>query len=163
MGLINKEGKLFGIINIIDLAVIVLIAVVVVGGASRLKKAAPQVISESQKALLTIEVKDVRKPTVDNVEVGDELYYYDKGQYLGKIVKKEVSNYKEAVPTSEGKLVLSDVPEKYKMELIVESNAINSTDNINIGGEQVRVGTEYRMKNKNIAVFGTVFKIDIEE
>lgn len=163
MGLINKEGKLFGIINIIDLAVIVLISVVVIGGAFRFKKAAPQVISEGQKALVTVEISEVRQPTVDGIEVGDEFYHYDKGQYFGKIVKKEVENYKEAVPTSEGKLVLSDVPEKFKLLLSIEASAVNSKDHLSIGGEQIRIGTQYRLKNKNISAFGTVFKVDIEK
>lgn len=163
MGLINKEGKLFGIINVIDLAVIALIAVVAVGGLTRLKKVAPQVISEGQKAMVTLEISDVRQPTVDGVEVGDELYHYDKEQYFGKIVSKEVSNYEEAVPTSDGKMVLAEVPGKYKILLSIESTVVNSKDFLSIGGEQVRVGTQYRIKNKKVSTFGTVFKVDIEE
>lgn len=163
MSVINKEGKLFGIINIIDLVVILLIAVVAIGGAYRLKKTSPDTISEDSKALVQVEVSDIRQPSVDGLQEGDELYHYDKSQYFGKIVKKEVENLKQPVATDDGRYVLADVPEKYRVLLTVEGDAKNSKDNMIIGGEEIRIGSQYRLKNKKIAVFGTVLGTEIEK
>ncbi len=163
MSLINKDGKLFGIINIIDLAVILLIAVVAIGGAYRLKKSSPDMVSQSNKALVQVEVTDVRQPSVDGIKEGDELYHYDKSQYFGKIVEKKVENLKQPVATDDGRLVLADVPEKYRVLLTVEGDAKSSKDITIIGGEEIRIGTQYRLKNKNIAMFGTVLGTEIEQ
>ena len=163
MKLIDKKGKIFGIINIIDLAVVLILGLLIVGGAYRMKTSSPQVVSESQKAVVRVEVSEVRQPTVDGIEVGDVLYHYDRGQYFGKIIDKQVENFRTAVETSDGRIVMAEVPEKYNVILYVEANATNTTDTIIIGGEQTRIGTQYRLKNKKVAVFGTILDIELTE
>jgi len=163
MKLIDKKGKLFGIINIIDLAVVLIIAVLIVGGIYRFKQSDTEVISNDQKAVVTIEISEVRQPTVDALDTGDELYHYDRGQYFGKIVDKKVENFREPVETDDGKLVSADVPDKFNVILTVEANATNTANAIEIGGEQTRIGTQFRLKNKMVAVFGTIFDIELAE
>ena len=163
MKLIDKKGKIFGVINIIDLTVILILGLLIVGGAYRFKKASPQVVAQSQKAVVKVEVSEVRQPTVDGIEVGDVLYHYDRGQYFGKIIDKKVENFRTAVETSDGKVVMADVPEKYNVILYIESDATNTTDTIIIGGEQTRIGAQYRLKDKKVAVFGTILGIELTE
>ncbi len=161
MKIIDKKGKIFGFINIIDLVVILILGIVIVGGVSRFRKAAPQIVEQNQKALIELEVSEIRQPSVDGLQVGDELFHYDKGQYFGKIVDIKIENFKEAVSTSDGKIVLADVPGKYNALVYVEANAVDTTNAIVVGGEQLRIGAQYRLKNKKVAVFGTIFKVDI--
>lgn len=163
MKIIDRKGKIFGLVNIIDLAVILILGLVIVGGVYRFKKSAPQIVVQDQKALVKIEVEEIRQPSVDGLKVGDDLYHYDKGQYFGKIVDMEVENFKEAVSTSDGRIVLADVPGKYNAILYVEANAVNTTNTIEVGGEQIRIGSQYRLKNKRVAVFATVFNVDLVE
>src|SRR5690554_1165418 len=94
MKIINEKGKLFGLINIIDLAVVMILGLLVVGGAMRMKSK-PIVVSETSKAYITYEVQDIRMVSVDNIEVGDPLYHYDKGDFVGTIVEKEVKPFTE--------------------------------------------------------------------
>ncbi len=49
MRIVNEKGKLFGIINIIDLAVILIIALLIVGGTKRMKKN-PGIAAETKKS-----------------------------------------------------------------------------------------------------------------
>lgn len=163
MRLIDNKGKIFGIINIIDLAIIIILVVLIVGGINRFKRISPQVVTEGQKAIVKVEISKVRQPTVDGIEVGDILYHYDKGQVFGKIISKEVVNSKEPVGTSDGKIVLSDIPGKYDVILNVEANATNTSNVIIIGGEHTRIGSRFRLKNKKIAVFGTILGVDLIE
>lgn len=163
MKLIDKKGKIFGIINIFDLAVVLMLGLLVVGGFHRLKTSRGQIIVEDQKAIVQFEVNEVRQSTVDAIEVGDIFLHYDKGQHFGKIVDKQVESFREVVDTGDGKLVLADVPEKFNVIVYVEANAVNTEDAIIIGGEQIRIGTQYRLKNKKIAVFGTILGIELIE
>lgn len=163
MGIINKKGKIFGIINVIDLAVIVLLALVVGGGISRFKRTAPQVIAQSQKAIVEVQISEVRQATVDAANVGDNVYHYDRGQLFGTIVDKKVENIQREVETSDGNIVLAEVPERYNVLLYIEADATDFTDNISIGGEQIRVGAQYRLKNKSIAVFTTVLNVEFKD
>lgn len=157
----DKKGKLFGIINIIDLIVVLLVALLVYGGVTRLKES-PVAEADTKKALVTVEISNVRQATVDGVIVGDKLYHYDKGTLFGTIVDMEVEPYKEAVETGDGNLVLAEVPEKYVVTLTVEAEAKDSESVVVIGGEHTRIGTQFRLKNKNIAVWATVMKVELE-
>lgn len=161
MRIIDEKGKLFGIINIIDLTVL-LIIVLLVGGGIKRAKTKPELITETKKALITVEVSEIRKPTVDALVVGDSFYHYDKGVLLGKIVDKKVEPYKEAVESGDGKWVLAEVPEKYVVKLTIEADAKVTPDLVSVEGEHIRVGTQFRLKNKKVAIFGTILDVEVE-
>lgn len=160
MKLIDSKGKVFGLINIIDLAVILIGILLISGGLKRFKEK-PVAINEEKEAILSMNVKDVREATVKQMEVGDPLYHYDKGTYLGEIIELEFGPYFEPVETPNGWLN-SEVPNKYSIDFKVKSNVKDTEDVVIAGGEQTRVGIEYRLKNKKIAFFGTVMDIEIK-
>ncbi|QIB26941.1 DUF4330 domain-containing protein [Caloranaerobacter azorensis] len=160
MKIIDNKGRIFGLINIIDLTVLLIFVLLIVGGGYKLSKSKPNVVAEGQKVLVKLEISNVRKPTVDGIEEGAILYHYDRGQVFGKIVEKKVKNFKEAVTTSDGKIVMADVPGKYVIDLTVEADAVITDQVIIVGGEHTRIGTQFRLKNKNVAVFATVLGIE---
>lgn len=161
MKIINEKGKLFGIINIIDLGVILIIALLIGGGAKRMKKN-PGITAETKKALITIEVSDVRTPTVDGIVIGDPLYHYDKGGIIGQIIEKKVENYKEPVESGDGRWISAEVPDKYVVIMTVEADVKENPDVIIAGGEQIRIGTQFKLKNRNVAVLGTILGVEVQ-
>ncbi|NLY66775.1 MAG: DUF4330 domain-containing protein [Tissierellia bacterium] len=161
MKIIDNKGKLFGIINIVDLLVILLVALLVYGGVTRLKKS-PIAEAETKKAIVTLEISDVRSATVDGIQVGDPLYHYDRGTLFGTIVDKRVEPYREPVESGDGRWVLAEVPEKYVVTLIVEADAKDTDDVVIIGGEHTRIGTQFKLKNKKIAVFSTILGVEVQ-
>lgn len=160
MKIINEKGKLFGIINIIDLSVLLILALLVVGGASRLKTR-PIVATATTPATITFEVSDVRLATVEGIKEGDPIYHYDKGGYIGIIENVTYEPYKEPVEV-DGKWVNMEVPEKYVATFKVDAEVKNNPDVIVAGDEQIRIGVEFRVKNKNIAFFARVMGIELE-
>lgn len=159
MKVINEKGKLFGLINIIDLAVVLILGLLVVGGAQRMKSK-PIVVSEMSNAYITYEVSDVRMVSVENIQVGDDLYHYDKGEYIGKIVEKTFEPFKEPLE-KDGEWINAEVPGKYVVNFKVEAKVKDNPDVVVVGGEQTRIGIQYRMKNKKIAFFGTALGIEV--
>lgn len=160
MKIVNEKGKLFGLINIIDLAVILILGLIVVGGASRLKTK-PIIVNEDSKAVITYEVSDIRMATVENIIVGDPIYHYDKGGFIGNITDVKVEPYKEPVE-SDGKWINAEIPEKYVATFTVDADVRDNPDVLVSGGEQTRIGVQFRVKNKRIAFFGTVMKIEVQ-
>ncbi len=161
MKIINEKGKLFGLINIIDLVVVLILGLLIVGGVKRMQTK-PIIASESSKALITFEIIDVRMPTVEGIVEGDPLWHYDKGEYLGIIAEKEVLPYTEPLE-SNGEWVNAEVPDKYSVIFKVEADVSNNQDVIVAGGEQTRIGIEYRLKNKKIAIMATVLGVEVLE
>lgn len=160
MKIVNEKGKLFGLINIIDLVVVLILALIVVGGASRLKTK-PIIVNEDSKAVITFEVSDVRMATIENIVVGDPIYHYDKGGFIGNITDVKVEPYKEPVE-SNGQWINAEIPEKYVATFTVDADVRDNPDVIVSGGEQTRIGIQFRVKNKRIAFFGTVMKIEVQ-
>ncbi|SRR5690554_3372372 len=159
MKIINDKGKIFGIINIIDLTAILIIALVAIGGYQRLKSQ-PIVVNETTKAIITIEVSNVRMPTVENIVVGDGIYHYDKGTYIGEITEVKYEPYTEPLE-KDGQWINAPIPDKYVAIFKVEANARDNPDVIVAGGEQTRVGAQFRLKNKKATFFGTVLDIKL--
>lgn len=150
--MIDKKGKLFGKINIIDLLFLIILVVAVVGGASRFKDSAISVESTS-KGRMTFLVDEVRMPTAENITEGQELYSYDKGIYMGKIVGKTVKPYEDAVEY-EGQWVKAPVPDKYAVYVDVDVDIKESDKSYVVGSEEIRIGNEYRVKTKTSAFTG---------
>jgi len=160
MKIINEKGKLFGIINIIDLSVLLILALLVVGGAKRIK-AKPITVADTSNAGVTFEASNVRIPSVENIVVGDPVYHYDKGTYIGDIIEVSHEPYMEPVESGD-KWVDAQVPGKYVVIFKVEADVKDNPDVIVVGGEQTRIGAQFRVKNKKVAVFATVLGIEIK-
>ncbi len=160
MKIVNEKGKLFGLINIIDLAVVLILALIIVGGASRLKTK-PIIANNDSNAVITFEVSDIRMATVENIVIGDPIYHYDKGGFIGNITDIKVEPYKEPVE-SDGKWINAEIPEKYVATFTVDAEVRDSPEFIVVGGEQTRIGVQFRVKNKKIAFFGTVMKMEVQ-
>ncbi len=159
MKLIDEKGRLFGLVNVLDLLFVLILAVAIVGGAKRLK--GTRVVNDtSRRASVEFLVKEVRQVTVDNIKVGDEVYHYDKGTYFGKITKTWVEPYTEKVESGDGAWVMAQVPERYNVHIIIEGDMQESDQAYTFGGEQLKIGNEYRLKTKTSAFFGTCFGFD---
>lgn len=161
MRIIDKKGKLFGLINIIDLTVLLVLAVLIIAGGSRLLKTTPQISAETKKGVIEFEISKVRQQTIDGIQEGDILYHYDRGQVFGKVIKKEVTSYMQPVETNNGELKMAEVPGKFDIILQIESDVIDTPGVVIVGGEHTRVGTGFRIKSKNVAVFGYVLGVEV--
>lgn len=161
MKIINNKGKLFGVINIIDLAVVAILALIIVGGAQRLKSR-PILTNTDSDAVITFEVSDIRLATVEGIKEGDPIYHYDKGGYIGVIENVTYEPYMEPVE-SDGEWKNMPVPEKYTATFTVNAKVKDNPDVVIAGDEQMRIGVEFRVKNRNIAFFARVMGIEVLE
>lgn len=161
MNIIDKKGRLFGLVNIVDLLVIILIIALVATGVKRFgSKSAVGEVS-TKKGVISAEVKDVRDVTANNIKVGDPIYDYDKGTYLGKIASVDVEAYRDKTEY-QGKFYNAEVPEKYRVLMTIDADIKETQDFYQVGTEQVRIGAEMRIKNKSITTFMTILGIEVK-
>ena len=161
MKIIDKKGRLFGLINIVDLLVIILLLALVMVGVKRFGNKAAVGEATTKKGVITAEVKDVRDVTANNIKVGDPLYDYDKGTYLGKIVTAEVEPYKDKTEY-QGKFYNAEVPDKFRVIITIDADVKETQDFYQVGTEQVRIGAEMRIKNKSITTFMTILGVEVK-
>lgn len=161
MKIIDKKGRLFGLINIVDLLIIILLLALVAVGVKRFGNKAAVGEATTKKSVITAEIKDVRDVTAKNVKVGDPIYDYDKGTLIGKILTAEVEPYKDKTEY-QGKFFNSEVPGKYRVIMTIDADVKETQDFYQVGTEQIRIGAEMRIKNKSITSFMTILGIEVK-
>lgn len=161
MKIVDNKGRLFGIINIIDLLVLLAIVALVVIGVSRMGKGIVTT-SSTKEGIVTYEISDIRQVTIDNIKIGDPVYHYDKGTYIGEIVDVKIEPFKEKVDHN-GRWIEAEVPRRFVALVDVKTNLEETDQYYVVGGEQTRVGIQFRLKNKNFASFGIVMGIEVAE
>lgn len=161
MKIIDKKGRLFGLINIVDLLIIILLLALVAVGVKRFGNKAAVGEATTKKGVITAEIKDVRDVTVKNVKVGDPIYDYDKGTLIGKILTAEVEPYKDETEY-QGKFFNAEVPGKYRVIMTIDADVKETQDFYQVGTEQIRIGAEMRIKNKSITSFMTILGIEVK-
>lgn len=161
MKIIDKKGRLFGLINIVDLLIIILILALVAVGVKRFGNKAAVGEATTKKGVITAEIKDVRDVTAKNVKVGDPIYDYDKGTLIGKIITADIEPYKDETEY-QGKFYNAEVPDKYRVIMTIDADVKETQDFYQVGTEQIRIGAEMRIKNKSITSFMTILGIEVK-
>lgn len=151
MKIINEKGKLFGLINIIDLGVLLLILALAVGGFLYMnRKEAPPLI-EMKEYLVTLKCSGFGDDVVNAIKVGDRLYY---GMGLSDIVITDVrvEPAKVDVHTSDGRIIVQDHPTLKDIYVTVKLKDSLDDPMIYINNLHVTVGKDIALKTTRVEV-----------
>lgn len=160
MKIIDEKGKVFGLINIIDL-IIILLVLLVAGGAyykfSNKTVQAKQVTVEFQ-----VLIPHVRPELVDAVKAGDKMVQGES--YTNVTVKNvEIKPGFSINVDSRGQRVASYDP--YLKDIYVTNTGTTALTSaaIRMGGQDIREGKEYYVKSRDYEFKGTIVKVDVKE
>ncbi|HBK86976.1 MAG TPA: hypothetical protein DDZ53_13190 [Firmicutes bacterium] len=150
--MIDKQGRLFGKINIFDL-IVILILVVIAGRVVYVKLNVPQVVAPPQDKV-TIELRaEVLNPVAEFVKVGQRVTDKRTGVYLGEIKEIEVTPLPVAVAGANGEVIWADSLRHVEVRMVL-SNQGTVTENVyQLGALGVRVG-------ERITLVGPQFSFD---
>ena len=163
MKLVNEKGKLFGLINIVDLFVLIAIIAVVAGvGWKILGPKVAETVSPEVTMTTTFRVRGATPFLVDELEregndqVGKQLV--SGNDYVAATIKSmEVTDYIQQIPTADGRISNALDPSKKDVIFIVESKVREGTATPKIGTQEVRAGRTFILKTNN---FETTANID---
>ncbi|MBQ8526605.1 MAG: DUF4330 domain-containing protein [Clostridia bacterium] len=123
--IIDNKGKLFGKINIIDICVILIVVLALAMTYFKFNLSAHSDVVEYETTVTyTIQARNLRSFTLDGVEIGDKLYDHSSDKYSGTIVDKNITPATEYLTRADGTIVKTGLPERYDLELTVESPAL---------------------------------------
>jgi hypothetical protein len=150
---LDRRGRIFGKVNIVDLLVLLVIVAVVVFAVVRMTSDSPQ--TKKVTVQVTFTVEEVRQATVkaltDALQTGGYVKD-DGGTKLGTLIDVVATPTIEAVPTAEGELKAVPSPVLSDVEIVVEGQGQISESTVNIGGVPMRVG-------KKVTLIGTGFEV----
>ncbi len=164
MKLINEKGKIFGLINIVDLIVIVIIAAIVAAVGYRAvspKVNAPAEGEGEKYCYVTLYGSTVVPESADTLKVGDKLIANNEITD-GEIVSVEQTPAAYIGVDDEGKAVYSEHPMWKDITVVVKEKIDPSSVVLKVGNQEVRVNYTYILKTQqfeaNCKVRGIEFK-----
>ncbi len=167
MKLVNEKGKLFGLINVVDL--LIFVAVIAVAGAI-----AWQVLGTKVNEAVSTQVE----LTAEIVIVGTPPRLVDEAVRQDLVGKKLVSgnDYMNAVITDiwledyviqatrdDGVIVDSKDPSKKDVVVKISTTVPKGTPSPKIGSQEIRAGRTYILKTQTFECIGTIRYVDIAD
>ncbi len=155
MKLINEKGKLFGIINPVDLLIVVaLILVVAAAGYKMLAKPVADVVAPEQEVSVVVRVRGAMPYLVDQlvkIEEGERLIAGN--DYVNGAIKSvEVTPYVITTTTADGPIVQVTDPIKKDVLITITSKGNPDAPIFKIGNQEVRAGRGFTFKTKRVEV-----------
>ncbi|MGQ9825107.1 MAG: DUF4330 domain-containing protein [Desulfotomaculales bacterium] len=154
-------SRLKGKFNVVDVLVALVVLALIVLGAYKLFFVNRGVAEQNGEIEYQILVEKVRIPTAEAFVEGQVVRDVQSNTVLGKIVKREISPAKEAVPTADGRLVLAEVPEKYNVLLTLSSRAVVSENNVMVGSVEVKIGAQVKIKTNLASSTGVIYGLKV--
>lgn len=154
MKLINEKGKLFGLINVVDLAIILVVVVLVAGVV--VKMGSTDEAPKTEKVfLVTVLCQDVEGNVAQNIKINDRIVYGNL--YVnGYVTSVEELPAMETVILQDG--TVKEVVKPGLSDILVEVKILydGSDDLIMLGKYQVNIGKAFAMKTNRVEVSGIV-------
>ncbi len=164
MAIIDKKGRLFGKLSIIDLAIVLVLILVVGVGYTMFFAGGKNVDSTNNLVEYDIEITLKTKEYADVIKVGDDIRDSVKGNYLGKVIDVQVMpSTKVTEDLENGKYIQAEVPNRYDIVLTLEANGMVTSSSIAAEGSQIAVGKRMYIKGKGYASEGYILAIRYEE
>ena len=156
----DKNGKLFGKISIVDLVVLILILAAIAGAVYRFTAPAASLAEGDITLHYTLRIQGVRDFTFQNYQAGLPAFDGLTGQYIGEIVHVRYEPHYQMVTTLDGSVIFAPVPGQIQIFVYIEANG-RSTGQIYFaeGTFEVAVGSTVRLRFKYIEVISTVYSL----
>lgn len=161
--ILDKNGKLFGKISIIDLAVILICLAAAVGIGARFVTNAAKNVTDRESFAYTVEIEDVRIYTV-NALMKKGTVTDKSGNILGEITDVKYEEMTTQKVDAQGKAKWATVPGKYKVQVTVEASGKESDKGYFVGeNTELAVGVTLTMGTKYVNSSGKIINIEKNE
>ena len=149
--MVDKQGRLFGRISIVDIAII--IVVLALGAGFAYRRVAPHlddILRPDETFYVTFEVNRIRSVIVDDaVVVGELLFRQHDRQALGRIVAVERMPAREIMQRTDGTAILATMEGRYALHITIEATGsitgsgylVNGNDHMAPGAEVVLINS----------------------
>ncbi|MDI6816854.1 MAG: DUF4330 domain-containing protein [Actinomycetota bacterium] len=149
MALIDEKGRLFGRVNLIDVALVISVLVVaalvfvVLRGQGKVAT-----VREDKTVTYTMIVKEIRPDVAAFIKKGDLVKKQVTMGPIGKVIGIEIKPAEEVLETADGGKALSVSPTEKDAYITVETKGRVGNDIIATGNEVLRVGDRFNIVTK---------------
>lgn len=161
--IIDKNGRLFGKVNIIDIAVILAVIAVVLGVFVRFTGGAGKIVTATKKIEFEVKVDGVRSFTVDALNKKGLVTNKNYDIVTGEITNVDTSDCVQKATKTDGTVVEAPLEDRYTSTVtIVTDGKESDAGYFDSNNEEIAVGREYTIYSKFVKTTGTITKIKAE-
>ena len=156
---IDKQGKLFGKLNIIDLALIVMI--ITAGVFISMKMwGSKTTTSENMECTYIVKVSNIKETSLKYIEKGD-TFLDGNGVYLGELIAEpEAKPAKLHLVKNDGTYQTAEVPGRIDVTLTIKGYGIQNENGFYLDGKvPLLLGTNRFFRDSDIDFTGAVVEI----
>lgn len=163
MRIVDKNGKLFGIINIMDIIIILLVILIGVTFYNKLNNKGDSSVSSTKHEIYIVAEAHNQAPDItESIKKGDTLVAQNIYQN-GEIDYVNITDDNYVTTTKEGKLILEKRTDKKKIEVGINCAANINGPYIESGGQEIKVGKSYWIKTSKGQIRGYIKEIKLEQ
>ena len=167
MKLIDEKGKIFGKINIVDLLVLLIIAIVAVGGAWKFvfSPMINEVVDNKVEMITTIKIRGASDFMFEQLQnsspVGKQLV--SGTEYLANtnVESIEFRDYETPVTTSDGRIVMATDSTRKDIYITLSSYVTKGSLILKIGNQEIRVGRTMTFKVNDFETYANIISVEV--
>lgn len=153
----NKDGKIKGKFNIIDVLVILLIIAVIVGISVRFGSNITTAVQSNEEFEYVVKVSSVRQYTIDALEKKGKLSDKKATVDLGEITDIEVEDATFLSEKADGSMVYAEQPGRYNAYVTIRTKGKESDNSyIMADSNELSVGRTTEILSKYVHTSGVI-------
>lgn len=160
MKLLDEKGKLFGLINIVDLAALIVVVLCVAGVAWKLfSPAVTKVVAPESPLTIVFRVRGASPQLVNEINrnpLDGKKLVAGNGYVDARITKFEIVPYVVQVPTAAGPIVDSSDPSKRDILITVTTTASRDSAVIKVANQEIRAGRTFILKTQDFETIANI-------
>jgi hypothetical protein len=159
MKLVDEKGRIFGVINIIDLCILVIVVLIVgLVGSKMLGKNIGPAGSANKDVIVEVKCTLAPQAEADALHKGDKMV--SGTSFVDATIQSVTSVPADfGVPTSDGRMVLTKHPLLKDIYVTFKMSGDEKAAILKLGSQEIRIGGKYTLKTSTVEIDGTVDKI----
>lgn len=164
MKIIDKKGRLFGKVNVIDLIIVVCVAVLAFGAVVKYNKI-DKTMTTDKVIEYTMKISSIRKASIDALEKNYEgLKESEGGRELGDITEVKTEPAKELIQLADGSYKEVELPDRYDLLVTVKVKGTETEDNyFAASGKRIINGDNVKFTNGYLETSGIIKSVKVIE
>ena len=160
----NKDGKIKGKFNIIDILVILLIIAVVAGIVVRFGSSVTTAVKSDEEFEYVVKVESVRQYTVDALNKKGKITDKKSEIDLGEIISVETEPSKFLSEKSNGEMVYASQPDRFTAYITIKTKGKESDNSyITADSNELSVGRVTEIISKYVHTSGKIMSVSKSE
>lgn len=155
-----KSRKWFGVLNIVDLILILLVIVAGIVGVRLMGSGSTAEETTGRTYTYVVMGQEVLTETAECPVIGENVYNSSTSAYLGTVAEVRTEPFTETIfDRSSSSYKKAEVPHYCDIYLTIEGQGTETEKDITVEGTTVKVGMELNVKGKGYAFKGIVVEV----